>query len=104
MKKFIVSIIAALVLIGAAFVSTDAYAAKPAKEYATVVFDTNLHCDKCVKKVEENISFEKGVKDLDVSLEKQTIKITYDKAKTNEETLAKAVKKLGYKAEIKLDK
>ena len=104
MKNYIKLIVAAVILFGAAFMSSEAYAAKPEKEYAVVVINTNLHCEKCVKKVQENISFEKGVKDLDVSLKNQTIKITYDKSKTNEETLAKAVEKLGYKAEIQTNK
>lgn len=66
---------------------------------ATVVFSTKLSCKNCVKKVNENIAFEKGVKALDVSLEKQQVKITYDKRKTNEENLAAAMRKLGYNVE-----
>ena len=46
--------------------------------------------------MKENISFEKGVKALEVNLEKKTVTITYDPAKTNEATLKKAVEKLGY--------
>ena len=104
MKKIIVSVIAVLVLLAAASLSVKASAAMPVKDYVTVVYDTNMHCEKCVKKVEENISFEKGVKDLKVSLKEQTITVTFDKAKTNEEKLAKAIMKLGYKAEIRTDK
>lgn len=72
---------------------------KPARNYKEVTFATHLHCEDCVKKVQENIAFEKGVKDLDVSLEKQTIKIVYDAAKTDEAKLKAAVEKLGYHAE-----
>lgn len=68
------------------------------KEIKTVTFKSNLHCENCVKKVVENISFVKGVKDLDVSLEKQEITVKYDAAKTDVETLAKEIKALGYKA------
>ncbi len=73
--------------------------AKPKVQPKTVVFATHLHCKNCVKKVQENISFEKGVKDLKVDLEAQTITVTYDPSKTDEATLAKAINKLGYKAE-----
>ncbi len=69
------------------------------KNVSEVVFATNMHCDKCVNKINENIAFIKGVKDLKVSLKDQTIKIKYDNRKTNENTLADAIKKLGYKAE-----
>ena len=61
-----------------------------------MVFNVGLHCQNCVKKVKENISFEKGVKALEVDLEKKTVTITYDPAKTNEATLRKAIEKLGY--------
>ena len=48
----------------------------------------------------DNVAFEKGVKDLKVDLEKQTITIKYDAAKTNPEKLAAAIEKLGYKAKV----
>lgn len=64
-----------------------------------VVFATNMRCKSCVKKINENLSFMKGVKGLVVSLENQTITIKYDKRKTDEKTLADAVRKLGYKAD-----
>lgn len=69
------------------------------KKTETVTFKTSLHCDKCVKKVNENISFEKGVKDLSVSLSEKKVTICYDPSKTDEATLAKAIEKLGYSAE-----
>ena len=70
--------------------------AAPKKELKTVVFNVGLHCQNCVKKVQENISFEKGVKSLDINLEKKTVTITYDAAKTDEATLKKAIEKLVY--------
>jgi len=70
--------------------------AKPKKEYRTIVYDVHLHCENCVKKVKENISFEKGIKALEVSLEEQTVTVTYDPAKTDEKKIAEAIAKLGY--------
>lgn len=70
--------------------------AKPKKEYKTVVFHVHLHCKDCVNKVKENISFEKGVKNLEVSLEEQTVKVTFDSAKTDKAKLKAAIEKLGY--------
>ncbi len=68
---------------------------KPAdKNVVEVVFATNMHCENCVKKINENIAFLKGVKDLKVSLKDQTIKIKYDRRKTDEKTLAAAIKNL----------
>lgn len=76
--------------------SSSVISATPKKETKKVVFNVGLHCQNCVKKVKENISFEKGVKALEVDLEKKTVTITYDPAKTNEDTLRKAIEKLGY--------
>lgn len=73
--------------------------AKPSKKLKEVTFSVHLHCENCVKKVQENISFEKGVKDLEVSLEKQSVKIVYDASKTDETKLEAAIEKLGYEAE-----
>ena len=53
--------------------STLAQKQKPSKkkkgEVKEVTFLVHLHCANCVKKVQENIAFEKGVKDLKVTLE-----------------------------------
>lgn len=73
--------------------------AAPKKNLEKVIFSVGLHCQNCVKKVQENISFEKGVKALEVSLDKKTVTITYDPAKTDAAKLQKAIEKLGYKVE-----
>ncbi|MGN1233574.1 MAG: heavy-metal-associated domain-containing protein [Candidatus Cryptobacteroides sp.] len=67
----------------------------------TVTFNVTMHCEKCVKKVNENIAFEKGVKDLVVSLDKKTVTVTYDPAKTDVAKLKAALEKLGYKVTLK---
>ena len=79
--------------------AADSYAVVVAdnkKVVKTVTFSVGLHCQNCVKKVKENISFEKGVKGLDVNLEKKTVTVSYDPSKTDEATLRKAIEKLGY--------
>lgn len=84
---------------GAGSASVEAaVAVKAKKELQTVVFKTHMHCENCVKKVTENLSFVKGVEDLKVSLENQTITVIYDVRKTNSETLAGEITKLGYPA------
>jgi len=71
---------------------------KNSKELRTVCFKSNLHCNSCVNDVKENITYEKGVKDLKVNLDKNEITITYKADKTSEEELSNAINKLGYKA------
>mgnify|MGYP003468201670 CR=1 FL=1 len=51
----------------------------------------------------DNLSRAKGVKDLNVSLEKQTVEIKYDSAKTSEEVLKTTIEKLGYPVSGKLE-
>ena len=66
----------------------------------TVIFSSNMHCMSCQQKIEKNIAYEKGVKDLAVDLKLNTIKITFDARKTSEEKLAEAINKLGYEAKL----
>lgn len=108
MKKTIILTIAALMTISAAesvasaaisseyAVLTDKKPARKKAEIKEVTFNVHLHCENCMKKVQENISFEKGVKDLHVCLDDQTVSIKYDAAKTNEDTLKAAIEELGY--------
>ena len=108
MKKTIIIILAAMMAMPFA-ASADAMSvsestsltdSRPSKkkkaELKEVTFHVHLHCANCVKKVEENIAFEKGVKDLKVSLDNQTVYIKYDAAKTSEAALKAAIEELGY--------
>ena len=76
-----------------------ATAAKPKKELKTVTFTVSMHCENCVKKITENISFVKGVKGLEISLEDKKVEITYDPAKTDADRLAETIRSLGYDVE-----
>ncbi len=68
----------------------------------TVVFAVeNMHCENCVKKVEKNISFEKGVTDLKCDLKNHTVEVTYRTDKTTEANLVSAFKKLNMDAVAK---
>ena len=71
MKKTLIVIMTALV----AFAASSFAGPKKKVELKEVTFDVELHCANCVKKVQENIAFEKGVKDLHVCLEDQIVYI-----------------------------
>ena len=107
MKKYLLIVLtAAACLAGGQFTAFAASSeaipamAKPQKDIRTVVFNANLHCKACVNKVMDNVAFEKGVKDMKVDLDKHTITIKYDAAKTNPEKLAAAIEKLGYAVKV----
>ena len=53
------------------------------KNEKTVIFNANLHCESCKAKVEKNIPYEKGVKDLKVDMKTQTITVTFREDKNN---------------------
>jgi len=76
---------------------------KKKKNEQTIVLEVNLHCHDCVRKIEGNIPYEKGVKDLKVSLEKLECEVTYRGDRTTPEKLIEAFKELGYKAKLKTD-
>lgn len=76
--------------------AVTSYAQKKKVPLQEVTFIVNLHCENCVKKVQENIPFEKGVKDLKVSLDKKTVWVQYSPDKITKEKLAEAIAKLGY--------
>ena len=65
-----------------------------------VVFATSIHCANCGKKVQENIAFEKGVKDLKVDVPSKQVTVTFNPAKTDTVKLKKAINKLGYDAVV----
>ena len=68
-----------------------------------VTFVVSLHCENCVQ---DNIPFEKGVKDLKVSLEDKTVWIQYSPDKTSRNKLVSAIERLGYEVlgEVETDK
>lgn len=68
------------------------------------LFQTNLHCKNCAAKIQDNVSFEKGVKDLTIDVDAKTVRIVYNPSKTNVDKLAEAIRKLGYTAELIEDK
>lgn len=101
MKRFVT--IAAVIIITLVSFSFSASAQNQTKKKASadvqeVTFVTTIDCKNCVKKVEANLPYEKGIKDMKVNLEDKTVWIKYDASKTDKEKLAAAIVKLGYEA------
>ncbi len=70
------------------------------KKSETAIFEVSMSCGNCKAKIEKNIAWEKGVKDLKVNLEQKTVTVTYDPKKNTEDGLKKAIEKLGYTCEV----
>ena len=80
---------------------SDAMAQKKQVDLKTTVFQTDVDCENCAKKVDNSIPYQKGVKEVKVDVSTQTVTVTYDTSKTNDETLVKAFKKVKVNAEVK---
>ena len=94
MKKLMMALVLCLMSISVDF-------AKGEKQ--VVVFDVDLHCQGCVTKIEKNIAFEKGVKDLQCDLKEHTVKVVFLSDKTDIKTLQTAFAKLGKTAIVNKD-
>lgn len=77
-------------------ISATAKDKKEKAKDAEVTFVVEIDCENCANKVRENLPFEKGVKDLKVTLADKTVWVKYSPKKTTKEQLAAAINKLGY--------
>lgn len=78
--------------------STAAFAEKQdVKKVEIVVFNVEMDCQGCVNKIEKNLPFEKGVKNLKVDLKTKKVTVTFKTKATNTEILKKAIEKLDFK-------
>lgn len=69
---------------------------KKKKNTEEVTFKVSMSCNNCKKKIEKNIPWEKGVKDMEVDLESKTVTVKYDSKKTTADNLKKAIEKLEF--------
>ena len=72
-------------------------------ERRTVIFDVEIHCQNCINKIEKNIAFEPGVKDLVCNLDDKTVTVVFDPAKTSVEQLQAAFAKINKPATLHSD-
>lgn len=88
-----------LVIIACVVACSTALAQDSKKNKETITFFVEgMDCNNCVKKIEKNIAFEKGVTDLKCDLSTRTAEVTYRTDKTTTEKLASAFKKIGMEA------
>ena len=106
MKKLISLISIALLMVTAISAQTEKKekTTKPANATEIVVCSVNVHCDNCVARIKKNISFEKGVKDLYISLEDNIVAVKYQTSRTDKKKIQDAIKKLGYEVSEKQSK
>lgn len=80
--------------------------AKPAskQEIKTVVFTTDITCHNCMNKIMNNVPvLGKGIKDVNVNLEKKEVTVKFDTKKNNEEHIIDGFSALKINAHVKAD-
>jgi copper chaperone CopZ len=90
-KVVIISIMCMLAM------ATTAQKKEKTKEKTDVTFHVPMDCHGCIIKINNNISFEKGVKRIECNLEQKTVVVTYRTDQTNIDSLKNAFKRIGYK-------
>ena len=75
---------------------------KVSKELKKVTFVAPaIDCDHCKQTIMKDIPFEKGVKDVQVNIEKKEITVSFRSDKNSTEKLQASLKKIGYPAMVK---
>jgi len=69
------------------------------KGEAEIKIQTSAQCEDCKERIEKNMTFEKGVKAVELNLEDKVLTVTYKTNKTTPEKLRKAVSDIGYDAD-----
>lgn len=100
MKRILVMMVCAMVTFSVACAQETKK--KSNKETITFLIE-NMHCENCIKKIEKNIAFEKGVTDLKCDLSTLTAEVTFRTDKTTEAKLVTAFDKIGMNARALAD-
>jgi len=96
MKKINVLIIMFVVLV--------AFSAHAQKNEEKVAIKSSIVCFMCKRTIEYDLTFEKGVKTVNVDIEKKLVEVFFNPKKTSLEAIKKRLSKIGYSAdEVKAD-
>ncbi len=100
--KIIKFIVVSLLLVSVAS-AADAAPKKEEKESVVVTqtYNAHVHCEACKAKVMNTLPFKKGVKDVVVDLTNQIITVKYDNAKSSDDAVIKALKRIDVSASVK---
>ena len=65
----------------------------------TLKIKTSAQCEDCKERIENKLSFTKGVKSAKLDLTTKEVTVVYDSKKTNPELIKTAITKVGYDAD-----
>lgn len=81
------------------FVSLQEGMGQENKKLDTITIQTSAVCGQCKDRIEQGLAFEKGVKSATLDEKTKKVKVTFNPAKTNLDTIRIAISKLGYDAD-----
>ena len=67
---------------------------------STIVLNVQMDCANCEAKVQKQLAYTKGVKDVVTDLKNQVVTVTYETEKCSQDILVEEVNKLGYKVSV----
>lgn len=71
------------------------------KKEETLKIKTSAVCNMCKERIESNLPFEKGVRDVKLDVKSKMLTVVYKPSKTNPDKIRAAVNKIGYDADDK---
>lgn len=84
-------------ILAIAFYAVLPMAAQKAGKNEKVTYCVSIDCQGCIDKITKELAFEKGVRDLQFSLEKKTVTVVYRADKpVDTDKWAEQIRKLGY--------
>lgn len=98
MKKLLLTLFLVVASVAVGMAQDTKSKAKPKTETVTVTYVVDMHCQNCVDKLTDRLSFLKGVKDCKISLTKKTVTLKFDPSKIEEKKLVETINKAGYTA------
>lgn len=96
MKKLIQLFVFGLMIV---VFAQESKAQSPKSDLTTVLYKSNMDCLDCELTLTNYLKFEKGVKDLKVDWQANTIKVVYKSGKNTPENIQEKIEKKGYEAE-----
>lgn len=97
MKIQLIAII--MLLAGFTLQAQEKTPAKKDSKYETVEIQTSAVCGMCKERLEHDLAFEKGVRNVELDEETKILTIEFKKGKNTKENLKKAITKVGYDAD-----
>lgn len=97
--KLIFAVMAMILVLPLSMMAQDG-SHKLKKNQDEIVIATNMECNGCKTEIENALSFEKGVVEVESDLATKNVRIIYKTKKNNAENLVACIQKAGYQAKL----